>query len=250
MRVLFCYTLACGLFFAGVAAHGAEVDPAQILNHVDDLYRGNKARGTIAMKVVTEHWTRSLKLAFWSQGTDHTLARILSPKKEKGTATLRVGNDVWNYLPKVKRVIKVPGSMMGSSWMGSHFTNDDLVRQTRMAEDYNFTVTFSGERAGRVIYEVTCIPKEDAAVVWGKIVVEVLQKGYLPIRTRYYDEELALARTMAFGEVRKSGSRVIPMRLKITPEDKAGEYTEVIYQDLRFDVKLKSDMFTLRQLQR
>ena len=116
----------------------------EILDKVDDLYRGTSSHGKMTMEVVTSHWNRTLSLEFWSKGKDKSLVRILAPLKEKGTATLRSGNEIWNYLPKVNRVVKLPSSMMSASWMGSHFTNDDLVKQSRFADDYTFEVTRQG----------------------------------------------------------------------------------------------------------
>ncbi len=202
------------------------------------------------MTVSTEHWKRTLQLEFYNKGKDQSLIRILSPKKEKGTATLRVKKDMWNYLPKVKRVIKVPVTMMGGAWMGSHFTNDDLVKQSRMADDFTYQLTFEGKRAGREVKEVTCIAREDAAVVWGKVVVEVLAKDSMPVAIRYYDEDLELIRTMEFGEFKTFGGRYIPALMKIVPKDKPGEYTEVRYDKLDFDAVIPDAIFSRRRLER
>jgi len=136
----------------------------KILDITDDLYRTSSSHGTVSMKIVTEHWTREMEMEIWTRGEDMTLIRILSPKKEKGTATLRNGTDIWNYLPKVNRVIKLPSSMMSDSWMGSHFTNNDLVKESRMAEDYNCGLEFEGARGEKEIIQVNCIPGENAAV--------------------------------------------------------------------------------------
>ena len=124
-----------------------DLTPGAILDRIDDLYRGKSSHAIMRMAVVTENWTRELELESWSMGKEKSLMRILSPRKEKGTATLKSGKQMWNYLPKVDRVIKIPSSMMGSSWMGSHFTNDDLVKESRMAEDYDFEYgeTISGK---------------------------------------------------------------------------------------------------------
>ncbi len=145
----------------------------EILDKVDDLYRGESSHGKMSMTIVTAHWTRNLELEFWNKGKDKSLIRILAPEKEAGTATLRVGNEIWNYLPKVNRVIKLPSSMMSASWMGSHFTNNDLVKESRFTEDYNFEKSFEGVRGDRKVIEIDCQPKPEAAVVWGKVVVTV-----------------------------------------------------------------------------
>jgi len=222
----------------------------QILDKVDDLFRGKSSYGQMTMTIVTAHWSRTLSLEFWSEGKDKSLIRILKPKKEKGTSTLRVKNDIWNYLPKVKRVIKLPSSMMSASWMGSHFTNDDLVKESRMADDYTFEVTFNGEKDGQDIVELTCHPKREAAIVWGKVIVTVRKKDYLPLDTRYYDEDMKLARTMFFSEIGPLGDRIIPKRMVVIPEDKPDEKTEIVYREMTFDADLPEKTFSLRNLQK
>ena len=222
----------------------------EILDRVDDLFRGQSSRGRMSMTIRTEHWDRSLTLDFWSEGKDRSLFRILAPVKEKGTATLRVGNDMWNYLPKVNRVIKLPSSMMSASWMGSHFTNDDLVKESRMADDFDFEITREGIEEGRAIIHIACRPKPEAAVVWGKVVAVVERDTWLPRKLLYYDEDLRLARTMSFAEVGSLGDRTLPRRVWVVPEDKPDEKTEVFYENIVFDVPLPEDTFSLRTLQR
>ena len=233
-----------------VRAQDRPLTPRQILDKVDDLFRSESSQGLANMTVTTTHWKRSLSLEMWSKGKEKSLFRILSPKKEKGTATLRSGNDIWNYLPNVKRVIKLPSSMMAASWMGSHFTNDDLVKESRMADDYTFEITYSGEKDGQEIVEVTCYPKPDAAVVWGKVLVRALRREYLPLFIKYYDEDLFLARTMTFTQVSQLGGRMLPAVVTMVPEDKPEESTVIHYKKIDFDIDLKDDFFSLRTLQR
>jgi len=221
----------------------------QILDYIDDLFRGDSSYAKISMKVMTEHWSRELMLEAWSEGTDKTLVRILSPRKERGTATLKAGNDIWNYLPKVRRLIKLPSSMMGGSWMGSHFTNDDLVKDSRMAEDYDFAITFRGERDGVKVTEATCIPKEEAAVVWGKVVVRIRDRDVMPLLIQYYSEDMKLSREMQFSDFRLMGGRVVPALCRMVPKDKPKESTEVFYEEIDFNPKLDPDIFSLRRLQ-
>jgi hypothetical protein len=229
-------------------------DPAalarRVLDHVDDLFRGDSSYGHARMSVVTSHWQRTLELEFWSRGRDDSLIRILAPAKEKGTGTLRVGNDLWNYLPKVKRVIKLPSSMMSAAWMGSHFTNDDLVKDSRMADDYDVHTSFEGARDGADVLEITAVPKPEAAVVWGRVVVEVESQGWLPRRIRYYDEEEVLARTMTYHDVAELGGRRLPTRMVMQPAEEPEESTVVEWLDIRFDPPLPEDLFSLRTLQR
>jgi outer membrane lipoprotein-sorting protein len=198
----------------------------------------------------TEHWERTLEIEFWGKGKEQSLLRILAPKKEEGTATLRSDNDIWNYLPRIKRVIKLPSSMMAASWMGSHFTNDDLVKESRMAEDYTYEVTFAGRRDGREVVELTLTPKPEAAVVWGQVVVTVDRASYLPLGIRYFDEDLSLARTLTFSDVATLDGRTLPTTMTAVPTDKPAESTVVHYKALEFGVPLDAQFFSLRTLQR
>ena len=147
------------IFFSTYAT-ASDLDPKIILNNVDDIYRSNASHGILTLAVTTSNWQRSLTLEQWSKGNNMHLIKVLKPKKEKDLATLRVENNVWNYMPKVKRVVKIPSSMMSSSWMGSHFTNGDLVKQSRMVIDYDFSITYEGLRDGVDIVEISCIPKK------------------------------------------------------------------------------------------
>ena len=240
--------IATGAVLCVASAAGAEGPSArEILDRVDDLYRGESSRAIMTMKVVSANWTRELRMEAWSQGKEKSLFRILSPQKERGTATLKSGNQMWNYLPKVKRVIKIPSSMMGRSWMGSHFTNDDLVKESRMAEDYDFEY---GEARSAEEVAILCTPKPDAPVVWGKVLAHVRKSDWMPLRIEYFDEEMSLARHMEFADFAKVGTRLLPLFTRIVPSDEPEQSTEIRYEEIEFDRKLDSGMFTLRNLQK
>ncbi|MBW2184537.1 MAG: outer membrane lipoprotein-sorting protein [Deltaproteobacteria bacterium] len=224
------------------------VTSQQILDKIDKMYRGESSIGTYLMKIKTTHWERNLRIKSWTRDLDYTLIRIEYPKKEKGVTTLKVENNLWNYLPKIKRVIKVPSSLMMGSWMGSHFTNDDLVKESTLANDYHHRITFEGKRDGQEVYEITLLPKEEAAVVWGKIVVVVRQKDLIPLYQEYCDEKEKPVRKMILSDVKKMGGRLLPSSMKVIPYDKPGEFTEIIYLDIAFDMELPETFFSLRNL--
>jgi len=222
----------------------------QILAKVDDLWRGKSSYAEMTMDVKTRHYERSMKLKAWSLGKDYTLFVITYPPKDRGVATLKSGQDIWNYLPRVNRVIKVPTSMMMANWMGSHFTNDDLVKESRLSEDYDSKITFEGSRDGAEIYEITLIPKPDAPVVWGKIVFTVLKNGLMPLKGLYYDEQGTLIRTMTFSDVKVMAGRRLPAVMRLTPENKPNEHTVITYNTLDLGVKLTPDFFSRQTLMR
>jgi outer membrane lipoprotein-sorting protein len=225
-----------------------DATPGEIVDYVDRLMRGESSRGEVAMDVQTENWQRSLRMSVSSLGTDYALVRILEPRKDAGTATLKSGNEIWNYLPKVDRTIKIPASLMSAAWMGSHFTNDDLVKESRLVEDYDISIGFDGARNGVEVWEFVLTPRPEAPVVWGSIRYEVRKSDFMPVWARYYDEQAALKRTLTFSDYRVFGDRLVPGIMRMVPEDDPGEYTEVRYEDLEFDVDLTPESFSLRQL--
>lgn len=228
----------------------ADTTARKILERVDDMWRGTSSYAEMTMEVITEHWERTLKLKAWSRGKEYSLVIITSPQKERGLASLKVENDIFNYLPRVNRIIRVPSSMMMASWMGSHFTNDDLVKESRMSEDYTAEIVFEGTRNGVAIYELVLIPKPEAPVVWGKIVIIVQKEELIPVKALYFDEEEQLIRTMSFADVRTMGGRKIPATLILIPADKPEERTFIKYDSMEFDIDLDESFFSMRNLSR
>lgn len=222
--------------------------PRAIVDKVDRLLRGNSSRGTVTMEVVTAHYDRTMQLDVWSLGTEYALIRVTAPPKDAGTATLKVKDDIWNYLPRVDRTIRLPASLMSSSWMGSHFTNDDLVKESRLIDDYDVAVSYDGPRDGTDVWEFALTPKPDAAVVWGKIVERIRKGDLMPIWGKYYDEDGHLVRTMTFSDYRTMGGRLVPATMTVVPTDKPNEHTTLRYTALAFDIGLTPDFFSLRRL--
>lgn len=225
-----------------------ELTSQEILDKIDTMWRGESSIGTYQMKIKTTHWERNLRITSWTKGLDYTLIRIEYPKKEQGVSTLKVENNLWNYLPKINRVVKIPSSLMMGSWMGSHFTNDDLVKESTLAEDYRHSITFQGERDGQEVYEITLLPREDAAVVWGKVIILVRQKDLMPLYEEFYDEHEKPVRKMMLTDVKIMGGRLLPSTMTVIPYDKPGEFTEVSYVEISFDVELPESFFSIRNL--
>ncbi|HBI15896.1 MAG TPA: outer membrane lipoprotein-sorting protein [Desulfobulbaceae bacterium] len=235
---------------SAATAEGDAERAREILTRIDDLWRSTSSTATLEMVVRTEHYTRTMIMESWTKGREKSLVRIVSPLKEKGTVSLKNDDTLYTYLPKTDRVIRLTTGMMMGSWMGSHFTNDDLVKESRLAEDYDPKITFSGVRDGREIIEFALQPKPEAPVVWGKIVIVVRAGDLLPVVSRYYDEEMNLARTLDFRDIREMGGRLLPAVLRMVPADKPGEFTEMTYQAIDFGPELPDSLFSLMQLRR
>ena len=240
-------TLIAILASASPASDQPDIDT--IIDKIDRLFRSDTSWSKFEMRIETPDWQRTLSMEGWSEGLDKTFIRILTPKKEAGTATLRIENEMWNYFPKINKVMKVPPSMMMGSWMGSDFTNDDIVKESSMKEDYTASLIRPvGAEEG--FYYAEFIPKEDSPIVWGRIVVKVRRQDYIPVREEFYDEKGTLMRIMELKDIKPLGGKTIPAVMELIPLNKEGHRTIVTYTDAEFDLELPGDVFSLRNLQK
>ena len=226
------------------APAGHDIDA--VLEKIDQLFRSGSSQATVEMKIVTPDWERTMRMEVWSQGTEKTLIRITEPRKERGMGTLRIDTEMWNYLPRVAKVIKVPPSMMTASWMGSDFTNDDLVSQISFINDYDHRFV-EVEDAGELLC-IESIPHEGVPVVWARLVTAVTPDDYLPVWERSYDERGRLIRTMEFTEPRMFGDRRMPALVTIIPQNEEGNRTVMRYEEAVFDIEIDDNVFSLRNL--
>lgn len=246
-RVLFC-TCAIILIFSSAFAKPVEKpDASEIVRKMDRLYRSDDSYSEVSMHIVNPNWERTIEMKIWTKGMDKTFVRILSPKKDRGISTLRVGTEMWNYLPKIDKVMKIPPSMMMGSWMGSDFTNDDLVKESSLLEDYNFELM--PQRNGQEdSYFIKLLPKEKSAIVWGKIIAKIKKEDYIPVWEEFYDENGKKMRIMNFTDVKNMGGRKIPSRMELVPLTKKKNKTVVVYKKIKFDIGVEDSIFSLRNL--
>ncbi len=223
-------------------------DVAGLVKRTDQILSGRSSVGTMVMAIKTPAWSRSLKLKVWARGNDYALVRVLEGgPRETGMMTLKREKQLWNWLPQAGRVMKLPSGMMGDSWMGSDFTNDDLVKGSSLIDDYDSKVAGVTKQDGRDAWHVVLTPKPAAAVVWGKVDLFIDRQSCLPLFEQFFDEEGKPARKMAFGEFKQLGWRLFPTRMTVTPAE-AGRETSITYQEMEFDVEIPDDTFGLHRL--
>jgi outer membrane lipoprotein-sorting protein len=224
-------------------------DVNKLVQRTEALLSGNSSVAVMTMAIKTPSWSRKVKMKVWSKGQDYALVRVLegSPH-EAGMMTLKREKQLWNYLPQAGRVMKLPSGMLGDSWMGSDFTNDDLVRGSSITRDFDAKVEGTVEVEGRKAWRITLVPKKDAVVVWGKIEMVVDRQSCVPVDERFFDEEGKSVRHMAFTDLKQVGWRNFPMKMTVTPSE-PGHETSITYESIDFDVDVNDDTFSLHRLQ-
>ncbi|MFA5910525.1 MAG: outer membrane lipoprotein-sorting protein [Vicinamibacterales bacterium] len=224
----------------------AAPDVETLLQHLDDLYRSKSSIARIQIDVTSPRSSRSIRVKAWTRGEEHVLVVIEAPPREAGTATLRVGNNLWNHLPRIARTIRVPPAAMLGSWMGTDFTNDDLVKESSLRKDFNARIDRRSDAPAG--WWLALEVKPGVVGRWARIDI-LVSDDRLPVEERHFDRKGRLARTMRFDEVRMLGGRRLPARIEMVPTDTQGQKTEMRYLEVQFDVPLPDDTFSLSRLE-
>jgi outer membrane lipoprotein-sorting protein len=221
----------------------------EIVSRADLHSRGKTSEAIMTIRIMRSGWSKEMKIRTWSKGNDYAMILVTAPAREKGTVFLKRFKEVWNWIPSIERNIKMPPSMMSQSWMGTDFTNDDLVKEASIVEDYMHTLAGDTSIDERPCHVISMTPLQGATVVWGKIRLCIDKAEPMILRAEYYDEEFRPVNIMTGSDIRMLGGRLLPSKMKMMPVGKKGNRTELIYENLRFDQPLENDFFRPDKMQ-
>ena len=241
---LFPLVLLCAM---PVLACGDERDATQIVRDAIDHWRGLSSYTEMTMVIRRPDWERSMTMQAWTKGDERALVRVTEPRKDLGNGTLTDEDNMWTYSPKINRVIKVPSSMMGQSWMGSDFSNKDIARADDIIDQYDHTLVSTELVDDIEVFTIESIPHEDAAVVWGSEVLTI-REDHVVLEHAFYDQDGELVKTLRSLEIGEMGGRVIAQRQRMQKTDKPDEWTEIAVLAVEYDLDLKDSVFTLSNL--
>lgn len=238
------------ILFAALPSFTQSLTATDVIRKAEDKVRGSSNRAEIKMTVVRPTWSREMTMKSWAKGEDLALILVIAPARDRGIAYLKRGKELWNWQPSIDRIIKLPPSMMLQSWMGSDFTNDDLVKESSSVNDYYHSFGNDTAIDGRECYKIILTPKPEAAVVWGAIHSWISKKDFLQLRAQFFDEDGELVSTLVGSDIRDIGGRLLPSRLEMTPSGKEGHKTIVEYLSLAFDEPIDDDFFSEQNMRR
>ena len=242
-KSLFLLFLYLGFFLSSFGQEAKD-----IVKKADDKAKGKTSIASITIQTIRPNWTREMSVKAWTKGKDLTLILVLAPAKEKGVVFLKRKKEVWNWIPSIERNIKMPPSMMSQSWMGTDFTNDDLVKEASVIEDYTHSFLEDAIVDGRECYKIQLLPKPKSAVVWGKIIMCIDKKDFIMLYVEYFDEEEKLVNVMHCSEIKLLGGKILASKMEMTPVNKKGNKTVLLYNSLSFDNPLEDSFFSTQNL--
>jgi len=231
----------------------SNIQPQSARDIIDKSYELVYAKSSyseISMTIVKPNWLRTISMKAWALEPDYALIYITEPARDKGTVTLKREKEVWSWIPAAQKIIKIPPSMMLQSWMGSDFTNDDLVRSSSVVDDYDHKILSKEKIDGYESYIIESIPKPEAGVVWSKIITWITEKGYMQLKSEFYDEDGFLIKTFRGSEIKSLGGRIFPTKWEMIPNDKPGNKTIIDYLDIKFNYKLNESFFSQQNMKR
>ncbi|TVQ79608.1 MAG: outer membrane lipoprotein-sorting protein [Flavobacteriales bacterium] len=240
-------TLFCALSFVHLG-FSQQPKPEEIIRKMEERMRGETAQMELSMTIVRPRFTREISMRSWAKGEDYSLILITGPARDRGTAFLKRYKEIWNYLPTVDRMIKLPPSMMGQSWMGSDFSNDDLVRESSTINDFNHRILRSEKIDGLDCWVIESIPKPESSIVFSKIILWISKENFYHLRSENFDERGERVSTVVLSDIKTLGNRSMPTRMEMTPDDKPGHKTILVYTKAVFDEALTDDFFSVQNL--
>lgn len=246
---LYGHSVLMAVTLAGISTLSVRAqDALSIVKKADEHMRGSSTVVELSIKTIRPTWSRAMDIKAWMKGTDYAMILVQAPAKDKGIVFLKRKKEVWNWMPVLERNIKLPPSMMSQSWMGTDFTNDDLVKESSIVTDYTHRITGDTLIAGRNCYMIEMTPKPEAPVVWSRLLVCIDKKDFLELHTRFYDEDGQLINTMNAYEIKLMDGRLIPTRFEMIPSDKKNQKTEMIYKSIRYNEPIPESFFTTERM--
>ncbi len=238
------------IFIAVLSGRAQNLSATDIVRKADENRQGKTLQSEIKMTIVRPTWTREIGIKTWSKGDDYSLALITAPAKDKGQVFLKRKKDLWNWVPSIDRMIKMSSSVMGQSWMGSDFTNDDMVKQSSVVNDYTHQLEKTEKIREFDCYKIILIPKESAAVVWGKVIVWISKNDFIEVKTEFYDEDGNLVNTFNSYDMKQYGSRKLPSRMEVIPADKPNQKTVMTILSNDFDKPIDDSFFSQQNMKK
>jgi len=244
--------LALFLFLTTVLpGMGQELTPREIIRKADEKFNGEKTSTSLmAMTIVRPTWERTIEFKNWTSGRDYSLTLITAPAKEKGQSFLKRQNEMWNWNPTISRLIKLPPSMMSQGWMGSDYTNDDILKESSVVNDYEHSIEAEEEYEGRLCWKIKLVAKEDAAVIWGHQVRWIDKKDFLFLKSELYDEDGYLVRTELGSEIKNMDGRLIPTKIELIPAEEENQKTLIEIREILFNAPIKDSFFSQQNMKR
>lgn len=228
----------------------SQLTAKEIIEKADDKVRGKTNKSILEMQIIRPTWQRDISMKSWSNGLDYSMTYITSPARDKGQVFMKRKTEMWNWMPSIGRMVKIPASMMSQGWMGSDYTNDDILKESSIVVDYKHSLAGEEEVEGLNCYKIEMQPKEEAAVIWGKVYKWITKDEFIQIKSEYFDEDNELVKSDFGYDFKMMDGRLIPTRIEIVPAGEEGKKTVLFMKEIEFDIEIDESYFSQQNMKR
>jgi len=231
------------------ALFAQDLSAADIVRKADEKFNGEKSSYSVmSMTIIRPEWQRTIEFKNWTLGRDYALTLITAPAKEAGQSFLKRGSEMWSWNPSISRLIKLPPSMMSQGWMGSDYTNDDILRESSVVNDYIHEIVGEENIAGRICYKIKMTAREDASIIWGKQIRWIDKKDFLVLKAELYDEDDYLVRTETGSDIKIMDGRTITSKIELIPEEEPENKTLLEIREIKFNIAVEEKYFSQQNM--
>jgi outer membrane lipoprotein-sorting protein len=224
-------------------------DAKEIVAKAENLLRGEKnSYSEMTMQIVRPKYTRTLEFKSWSETDGNSMTLITAPAKEKGQSFMKMGNNMWSWNPTIQRLVKMPPSMMSQGWMGSDFTNDDILKESSLVKDFTHKIVGNEAVSGEQCYKIELTALENSDVVWSKILIWVSKNDFFEMKIEFYDEDNALVKTHTSSKITVFDGRKLPSVMEIAPADQPQNKTVVTIKTMKFNIAIDKNFFSQQNM--
>jgi outer membrane lipoprotein-sorting protein len=243
------------IFLIGIICPGTIlsqiITATEIVRKADEKFNGERSSySEMSMTIIRPAWQRTVEFKSWTLGRDFALTLITAPPKEEGQAFLKRGSEMWSWNPVINRLIKLPPSMMSQGWMGSDYTNDDILRESSVVNDYEHEITGEETIGGRLCYKILMTAKEDASIVWGKQIRWIDKKDFLVLKAELYDEDGYLVRTETGSDIKIMDGRTVTSKIELVPQEEPENKTVLEIKEIKFNIPIEESFFSQQNMKR
>lgn len=237
------------LFSSAGDSYSQEFTATEVIRRADEKFRGeNSGYSVMTMTIVRPTWQRTVEFKSWALEDDYALTLITAPARDKGQTFLKRGNEMWSWNPSINRLIKLPPSMMSQGWMGSDYTNDDILRESSVVNDYTHSFEGDEDMGGRICYVIKLTAKEGTDVLWSRQTWWVDKKDFIVLKAELYDEDGYLVRTEKASDLKVMDGRLLPTLIELIPAESEGHKTKLRITEMKFNIKLDESFFSQQNM--
>lgn len=224
-------------------------DGKEILARIDRNMTSENRYYSSSMIIHGRRTTITFRLRTWTAGDKKSFTEYTFPVREQGTKMLKLNDQLWIYSPSADRIIQIAGHMLRQSVMGSDLSYEDLMEDKKLTDRYKAKVTGVETVDERKCWVID-LDAFVAEVAYSKMKIWVDQERDIPLREEMYAKSGTLLKRSQLSNIVRINERWYPKKLIFKDMLKEGEGTELVINEIEFNVPIAENIFSKASLKK